>query len=307
MSSLDEIRAARLKKLELLKSKGINPYPSKVPRDVSLADARTSFDALVKAGKELSVAGRIMAIRGQGAIFFVVLYDGTERFQAVFKKDSTDADAFSLFNEVVDIGDFISVTGALFTTERGEKSILAKRWTMGAKALLPLPEKWHGLQDTEERYRKRYLDILMNPEHRKILEQKAMFWDFTREYLRSRGFIEVETPTLELTTGGAEARPFGTHHNDYDLDLFLRISVGELWQKRLLAAGVPRTFEIGRLYRNEGTSPEHAQEFTNMEFYSRYIYYQKSFIPSCIGVKQALGNNMEVNSNPNNSNIGHFF
>ena len=275
MSSLDEIRAARLKKLELLKSKGINPYPSKVPRDVSLADARTSFDALVKAGKELSVAGRIMAIRGQGAIFFVVLYDGTERFQAVFKKDSTDADAFSLFNEVVDIGDFISVTGALFTTERGEKSILAKRWTMGAKALLPLPEKWHGLQDTEERYRKRYLDILMNPEHRKILEQKAMFWDFTREYLRSRGFIEVETPTLELTTGGAEARPFGTHHNDYDLDLFLRISVGELWQKRLLAAGVPRTFEIGRLYRNEGTSPEHAQEFTNMEFYAGYMDYEE--------------------------------
>lgn len=278
MSSLDEIRAGRLKKLQLLKEKGINPYPSKIPRDHSLAEVRASFDALAAPGKELSLAGRIMAIRGQGAIFFVVLFDGTEKFQAVFKKDLMDAEGLALWGDTADIGDFISVTGTLFTTERGEKSILAKRWTMGAKSLLPLPEKWHGLKDSEERYRKRYLDILMNPEHRKILELKAKFWDFTREYLKSRGFIEVETPTLELTTGGAEARPFTTHHNDYDLDLYLRISVGELWQKRLLAAGVPRTFEIGRLYRNEGTSPEHAQEFTNMEFYAGYMDYEEGIV-----------------------------
>jgi len=275
MSSLDEIRAARLKKLLLLKEKGVDPYPSKIPRDHSLAHVRESFEALEKAGKEFSVAGRIMAIRGQGAIFFVVLFDGTDKFQIVFKKDTLDASMLSFFSDTVDIGDFISVTGTLFTTERGEKSILAKRWTMGAKSLLPLPEKWHGLKDSEERYRKRYLDILMNPEHRRVLELKAKFWDFTREYLRSRGFIEVETPTLELTTGGAEARPFGTYHNDYNLNLYLRISVGELWQKRLLAAGVPRTFEIGRLYRNEGTSPEHAQEFTNMEFYAGYMDYEE--------------------------------
>ncbi|HEY4480221.1 MAG TPA: amino acid--tRNA ligase-related protein, partial [Candidatus Paceibacterota bacterium] len=135
------------------------------------------------------------------------------------------------------------------------------------KSLLPLPEKWHGLTDTEERYRKRYLDLLNNQELRDLLVKKAKFWDVTRDFFKAKGFLEVETPTLEVTTGGAEARPFKTHHNDFDIDLFLRISVGELWQKRLMAAGFSKTFEIGKVYRNEGTSPEHLQEFTNLEFY----------------------------------------
>ena len=146
----------------------------------------------------------------------------------------------------------------------------AKDWRMLSKSLRPLPEKWHGLTNVEERFRKRYLDILMNPELKELFKKKAKFWDATREFMKSKGFLEVETPTLEVTTGGAEATPFKTHHNDYDLDVYLRISVGELWQKRLMAAGFPKTFEIGRAYRNEGTSPEHAQEFTNMEFYSAY-------------------------------------
>ena len=219
-----------------------------------------------------------MAIRGQGAILFVVLFDGKDngkaKFQAVFKKDVIDEKLFRLFTSAVDIGDFISVTGTFFTTERGEQSILVKEWTIAAKSLLPLPEKWHGIQDTDERYRKRYLDILMNQELRELFIKKAKFWDVTREFLKSNGFLEVETPTLEITTGGAEATPFKTHHNDYDLDVYLRISVGELWQKRLMSAGFPKTFEIGRVYRNEGSSPDHTQEFTNMEFYWSFANFE---------------------------------
>ncbi len=270
MASLEEIRSARLQKIEILKAKGINPYPAKVPRDFPVATLKTDFDTHAKAEKPISVAGRVMAIRGQGAILFVVLFDGTEKIQAIFKKDVLNEELFLLFTETVDIGDFISVTGVPMLSDRGEQSVMTSSWTMAGKSLLPLPEKWHGLQDTDERYRKRYLDFLMNPELRDLMVKKSKFWDTTREFLKREGFLEVETPTLEVTTGGAEATPFATHHNDYDLDVYLRISVGELWQKRLMAGGFARTFEIGRVYRNEGTSPEHAQEFTNMEFYSAF-------------------------------------
>jgi lysyl-tRNA synthetase class 2 len=274
MASLEELRATRLQKLELLKKAGMNPYPSKVPRTFCLADAKASFAEYEKSGKEVSLAGRIMAIRGQGAILFAVLYDGKGKFQVVLKKDEIDKKLFKLFTDAVDIGDFISVTGTFFTTQRGEQSLQVKTWTIATKTLLPLPEKWHGIKDDDERYRKRYLDILMNEELRDLFIKKAKFWDVTRNFLKERGFLEVETPTLELTTGGAEATPFKTHHNDYDLDVYLRISVGELWQKRLMAAGFPKTFEIGRAYRNEGSSPDHLQEFTNMEFYWSFANYE---------------------------------
>jgi len=285
MASLEEIKAGRLAKLELLKSKGINPYPSKVPRDFDIHTLKSDFDTYKEKGNIVSVAGRIMAIRGQGAILFVVLFDGTQKIQAIFKKDvlaktSADVDVrptqvkpefreefFSLFTDTIDVGDFISVTGKPIVSERGEQSIMTESWNIAVKSLLPLPEKWHGLQDIEERYRKRYLDLLMDPELRELIAKKSKFWDVTRTFLKKEGFLEVETPTLETTTGGAEAEPFATHHNDYDLPVFLRISVGELWQKRLMAGGFNKTFEIGRIYRNEGSSPEHLQEFTNMEFY----------------------------------------
>ncbi len=271
MASLEELREVRKKKLELLKKAGIDPYPASVPRTFCLKDARANFEPYEKDGTIVSLAGRVMAIRGQGAIMFVVLKDGADdgkaHFQAVFKKDSLSEEMFSLFVETVDVGDFISVTGTFFKTERGEESLLVQTWVMASKSLLPLPEKWQGLQDVDERYRKRYLDLLMDEEAHEILIKKSKFWDATRGFLKKKGFLEVETPTLELTTGGAEATPFKTHHNDLDLDVYLRISVGELWQKRLMAGNFPKTFEIGRVYRNEGTSPEHAQEFTNMEFY----------------------------------------
>jgi lysyl-tRNA synthetase class 2 len=273
MASLEELRTTRLRKLELLKKAGMDPYPAKVPRSFCLEDAKKNFQVYEKSAKPVSLCGRIMAIRGQGAIMFVVLDDGKGTFQAVIKKDVLAAKLFELFTQAVDIGDILSVSGTFFTTQRGEQSLLIASWTMAAKSLLPLPEKWHGLTDPDEKFRKRYLDFIMDPGTREIFYKKAKFWEVTRAFMKEEGFLEVETPTLETTTGGAEATPFKTHHNDYDLDVFLRISIGELWQKRLMAAGFPKTYEIGRAYRNEGSSPEHLQEFTNLEFYWSYADY----------------------------------
>jgi len=270
--SLENIRAERVKKLEILKAHGINPYPANLERTTTIGDLRSDFELAMKS--EVTVAGRIMAIREHGGSAFIDIADGTGKIQGYLKTDELGDDAFKLFMDAVDIGDFVEISGMPTLTKRGEQSVLANSWRMLAKTLLPLPEKWHGLQDTEERLRKRYLDILFNEEVKDIFEKKSRFWDTMRSFLKSRGFLEVETPTLEVTTGGAEARPFKTHHNDFDLDVFLRISVGELWQKRLMAAGFPRTFEVGRAYRNEGSSPEHVQEFTNMEFYAAYMNFE---------------------------------
>lgn len=273
MASLDELRSIRLNKLKLLNRAGMQAYPAKVPRDFSLIEAKKFFNQYEKDQKELSLCGRIMAIRGQGSILFLVLDDGSSTFQVVVKKDILKLELFDLLIQAVDIGDIISVTGKLFVTQRGEQSILATSWLMATKALLPLPEKWHGLVDPDEKLRKRYLDFIMDKEAREIFYKKAKFWKVVRNFLEEEGFLEVETPTLEITTGGAETTPFKTHHNDYDLDVYLRISVGELWQKRLMAGHFPKTFEIGRVYRNEGSSMEHLQEFTNMEFYWSYADY----------------------------------
>ncbi|MDO8424227.1 MAG: lysine--tRNA ligase [bacterium] len=271
MAQLDEIRSARLAKIKLLEEQGINPYPATSNRTKSNLEAVENF----KEGNEAVLAGRIMALREQGKIIFLDIYDGAAKIQALLKSgEPLPEEQFELFQKAFDIGDFIEVKGTLFLTKKNEKTILAEDIRMLSKSLLPLPEKWHGLQDVEERFRKRYLDILSNPEIKELFIKKAKFWNVTREFLIKEGFLEVETPTLEVTTGGAEARPFKTHHNDFDLDVHLRISVGELWQKRLMAAGFPKTFEIGRVYRNEGSSPEHLQEFTNMEFYASYLNFE---------------------------------
>ncbi len=274
MASIEELRATHIEKLNRIKEAGMDPYPAKVPRDFPLYEAKDRFGLYEGDGKAYSLSGRVMAIRGQGAILFVVLDDGTARFQVVFKKDSMDEALFTLFGGTVDIGDFISVSGTFFTTQRGEQSLLVSVWCMASKSLLPLPEKWHGITDPDERFRKRYLDIVMNPELRDLFAKKSAFWKSARDFMVEHGFLEVETPTLEVTTGGAEANPFKTHHKDFDIPVYLRISIGELWQKRLMAAGFPKTFEIGRAYRNEGTSPEHLQEFTNLEFYWAYADYR---------------------------------
>lgn len=274
MSSIDEIRDARIEKLKLLKERGMNPYPAESNREISLKEAVDNFEDLEK-NKEIKwIGGRIMSIRGQGAIVFITLNDGTENFQGLLKKDVLGEDKLNFWSEVVDIGDFVEIQGTFFKTNRGEKTLEAKDWGMLSKSLRPLPEKWHGLVDIEERFRKRYLDILMNPEIKDLLFKKSKFWETTRNFMKDHGFLEVETPTLEVTTGGAEATPFKTYNEDFKLPLFLRISIGELWQKRLMSAGFAKTFEIGRAYRNEGSDANHLQEFTNMEFYWAYADYK---------------------------------
>ncbi len=273
MSGLDEVRAERIKKLKILEEHGIDAYPSRADRTHTIGEAIDSFAELMEAGTVLTLVGRILVMRGQGAINFVDVQDGTGKIQTVFKEDTISPDSLALFKATVDAGDFIEVTGTLFITQRGEHSLQVQTWKMLSKSLLPLPDKYHGLQNEEERFRKRYLDLLGRDDLRQMFLRKEKFWHVTRTFLKGQGFTEVETPTLELTTGGAEARPFLTKHNDFDINVYLRISIGELWQKRLLAAGFEKVFEIGRAYRNEGTSPNHLQEFTNMEFYAAYHDY----------------------------------
>lgn len=280
MASIEELKNIRLEKRKILEDKGIDVYPSTVNRDFSIENLVDDFSNLLDNNNSISIVGRIMSIRGQGAILFCDIYDGTGKFQVVLKKDinpkykGSVEDGFSLFTDTADIGDFIEVSGNLFVTQKGQNSLEVKEWRMITKSLIPIPDNFYGLKDDDERYRKRYLDILMNKEVKELFVLKSKFWDAVRSFMKSKGFLEVETPTLEITTGGAEATPFETHHNDFDLDVYLRISVGELWQKRLMAAGFDKTFEIGRVYRNEGTSNEHLQEFTNMEFYQAYANYR---------------------------------
>src|SRR3989344_2176571 len=273
MAGIEEIRRERLKKLALLKESGRDPYPSKVPRDCSLGEVRARFAEYEREKKALAIVGRVMAIRGQGAIQFIVLNDGDGTFQVVLKRDVMGEASMELFAATADIGDFVGFFGELMKTQRGEESLLAQSWTMAAKSLLPLPEKWHGLQDEEEKLRLRYLDLLLDPELRELFVKKSKFWNTIRSFMIAEGFLEVETPVLENMTGGADARPFKTHHNALDMDVYLRISAGELWQKRLMVAGFNKVFEIGRIFRNEGVSADHLQDYTAMEFYQAYSSY----------------------------------
>lgn len=274
MASIEEIRNERIKKLNLLKERGINPYPAKSKRDFYISEVLMRFDEL--ATKEsISLVGRVMALRGQGAIVFFNFYDGTATLQGLFKKGEVEDSKMDLFIETIDIGDFIEVSGPLFITKRGEKTLQVKDWKILSKSLRPLPGEYYGLKDEEERLRKRYLDILVNEDVKDLVRKRTKFWMAMRNFLVGHGFAEIETPVLENTAGGAEARPFITHHNALDMDVFLRISAGELWQKRLMVAGLPKVFEIGRIFRNEGMDAEHLQDYTQMEFYQAYSDYNE--------------------------------
>lgn len=271
MAVFDEIKNARIEKLKILREKGINPYPAKSNREYLLSEVIANFDKL-STSKSLTLAGRVMAIRGQGGLVFLNLNDGTAVFQGLFKKDEMAAEDFDLFTNTADVGDFIEITGTLFLTKKGQQTLQVKTWKILAKSLRPLPDKWDGLQDEEERLRRRYLDILFNPEVKEMVEKRSKFWAATREFLLAKNFMEVETPILENTTGGAEARPFSTHHNALDLEVFLRISP-ELWLKKMMVAGFNKVFEIGRIFRNEGMDAEHLQDYTQMECYQAYSDY----------------------------------
>ncbi len=267
-------RSDRLKKLEELIKAGINPYPAKVKRDYEIKKVLADFDTLSETQKEFFIVGRLRSKREHGNLAFANLEDASSSIQLAFSKKDLGVDSFKSFLKLIDVADFIQVKGTAFLTHKGEKSIMVKEWELLSKALRPIPDSWYGLKDEDEKLRKRYLDLLLNPELRDLFYKKSLFWEVTRDFMKNRGFFEVETPTIEVTTGGAEANPFKTHHDDFDLDVYLRISVGELWQKRLMAAGFEKVFEIGRTYRNEGSSPDHLQEFTNMEFYWAYADYE---------------------------------
>ncbi len=274
MSNIEDLRADRERKIARLQELGMNPYPTKANVTHAIVEVTDNFETLLAVNEGVTIAGRVLAFREHGAIAFMDIMDGTGKLQAFCSKEDLSEESFSQLLEVMSTGDFVEVTGPAYLTKRGTQAILVKEWRVLSKALQNIPTEHFGIKDEEERYRKRYLDLLLSSETRDLFVKKALFWDTVRGFMKRHGFLEVDTPTLEVTTGGAEARPFVTHHNDFDMGVYLRISVGELWQKRLMAAGFPKTFEIGRAYRNEGSSPEHLQEFTNCEFYWAYADYQ---------------------------------
>ena len=269
MASLSELRAVRMEKMEKLRSAGMNPYPASITRDHTLLEIRKDFNQLEASGESVSAAGRILSLRGQGAIMFTTLFDGTDKFQAVFKKDEIDGELFKLFADCVDLGDFIAVTGTAFTTQKGEPSILVHSWTMATKALLPIPSEHYGLEDEEEKMRKRYLDAIVNPDVYKRFITRSHIIKYIRDFFDGKDFLEIETTILQHQAGGAMAKTFDTHHNDYDMDMVMRISL-ELEHKMMMVAGYNRIYEIGKNFRNEGSDPTHIQEFTMMEWYAAY-------------------------------------
>jgi len=270
MGREDEIIKERLKKVKDLRSEGINPYPAKFDKKDSVKECLDS-----KFGKSVQTAGRLMTKRDLGKISFCDLMDYSERMQIVFQDKETPSKVFEFFRKYVDAGDIVGVRGKIIKTKTGAKSILVEDLKLLTKSILPLPSKWHGLQDQEERYRKRYVDLIMNPEVRELFRKKSIFWKSIRNFMEKQGFLEVETPVLENTAGGADANPFVTHYNILDIDVYLRISMGELWQKKLMVGGYEKVFEIGRQFRNEGMSPEHLQDYTQMEFYWAYANYEQ--------------------------------
>lgn len=275
MASLDDIRNVRLEKIVALKKAGFSSYPIESEQDYTLAEIIEKFDSLLKSNKTISLVGRVLALRPQGAIIFLNFNDGTATFQALLKKEEGISDAdFELFNATVDTGDFIQVKGTLFITKRGEKTLQVKEWAMLSKSLRPLPDKWHGLQDVEERFRRRYLDVLMNQEVKDRFLIRSKIVTEIRKVFDKEGFLEVETPILQSLAGGASAEPFKTHHKALDIDMYLRIAP-ELYLKELLVAGFPKVYEIGRLFRNEGIDVTHNPEFTTIEFYESFAEAKK--------------------------------
>ena len=271
----DEIKKERLKQLEILKSRGIDPYPANSDTTHTNKEFIDQFTQILKEKEIVTLAGRIMSIRDQGGIIFLDLLEEGERVQIILRKDDIEKDSFDLFLAAISIGDIIEATGSAFITKRNVNSLLSKDWKILTKSLNQIPSEWFGIKNEDERYRKRYVDMIINPKAAEMIRKKSIFWNAFREFLLNKGFIEVETPVLQNTTGGAEALPFITHHNALDIDVYLRISL-ELWQKRLLIAGFRKVFELGRIFRNEGMSFEHAQDYTQLETYEAYADARES-------------------------------
>ncbi|MEM7408983.1 MAG: lysine--tRNA ligase [Myxococcota bacterium] len=269
-------REARRQKLAALREAGVDPYPPRVGPRESIARVREQYDGLDAAALEsdapvVGIAGRVVALRVFGKLVFATLLENGERLQVSAKKAELPAEVFQ-FIKKLDIGDFVRVSGPLWRTKSDELTVDIREAELAAKGLNPLPEKWHGLSDVEARFRQRYLDLLVNTDARRIAVQRSQVVSAMRASLDGRGYLEVETPVLQPIYGGAAARPFTTHHNTYDQELFLRIS-DELYLKRLVVGGLDRVYEIGRVFRNEGVSRKHNPEFTMMECYAAYTDY----------------------------------
>ncbi len=295
---LEDIVKERKQKLEKINSNQKTAYPISSKRTAEIAVALKNFPTLSKSKKKIFLAGRLMSVRDQGGLIFCDLKDQSGSIQILFKK--ADLRDFAFLKSVIDRGDFVSVGGVLFKTKRGEKSIEAKEFQILSKSILPIPTEWFGIEETESRLRKRYLDLLLNQETAEIFKKKAIFWQSFREALLKEGFLEVETPVLETLPGGAEAEPFKTHHNALDTDFYLRISL-ELPLKKLLVGGFEKVFEIGRIFRNEGIDREHLQDYTQLEFYWAYhnmadlMKFTESMYKSVI--KKTLGSLISVSEN----------
>jgi len=276
-TTLARIREARLAKVDKLREMGINPYPSVGKKDCDIAEILNRFGEFD--GKELVLAGRLMSWREHGALVFGDLMDRSGRLQIIIKKDglaSGDSQKQILgFDELtlLDVGDFVEVAGIITKSSSGEISIEAKEIKLLTKSIRSLPEKYKGLRDSELIFRRRYLDLVMNPERREMFVRKSNFWAKSRQFMGEHGFMEVETPVLEHVTGGADAKPFVTHHNALDEDFYLRIST-ELYQKRLIGGGFEKIYTLGPNFRNEGIDDEHLQEYTQLEWYWAYANYR---------------------------------
>lgn len=280
-SNFGEQVEQRLNKLANFTERQQLPYPPRVIRQHTTAEAVKLFetaeteqpDAENRPPVNVAVAGRLVSIRNMGKSTFAHLEDGAGRLQIYLRKEDIGADKYDIFKKDFDLGDFMAVQGHLFRTRTGEISLHITDFQLASKALHPLPEKWHGIKDVEIRYRQRYLDLIANPEVRDIFVKRSKIVTAMRKFLDNEGFMEVETPTLQVLYGGAMARPFVTHHNALDMDLFLRIS-DELYLKRLIVGGFDKVYEIGKDFRNEGISTKHNPEFTMMECYWAYADYQ---------------------------------
>src|SRR2546425_4625734 len=264
-------REIRLQRLHKLREKGINPYPNRVERTHTIADVLEHFNEWQGEQGDFTLTGRIRLMRDMGKVTFAQIEDGTGRIQVFFQINDLGKETYQTL-KLLDIGDFVQVRGFLFVTTRGERTLHVREFHILAKGLRPLPEKYHGLEDVEIRQRKRYLDLIANDEARQVFVTRARIITAIRRYLDEHGFLEVETPILQPLYGGATARPFITHHNALDRDLYLRIAV-ELYLKRLIVGGFERVYEIGRDFRNEGIDRSHNPEFTMMECYQAYADY----------------------------------
>ena len=273
MDRIEELRQNRKEKLNSLRKRGLSGYPQETGRTHTIEEALNNFTNLSKEEKQITLVGRVRAIREHGKISFINFEDGSGEIQGFFAEDRLGDESYDLFLDSFDVGDFIEVRGVLFETKRGEKTIKAADFKMLSKSLRPLPEKWHGLKSVEDRYRKRYLDLIFNKDVKKSFERRSEIIKHLRRYLEDEGFLEVETPVLQPIYGGTSARPFKTHHNALDSELFLRIAP-ELYLKRLVIGGWEKVFEFARCFRNEGIDRSHNPEFTMLEFYWAYADYK---------------------------------